>query len=111
MLSTSLRAAPAVLLLPVLLALAACSQAQTPPGKSAAPPAASAAAAANKGDRPAVLKGIEKHGFEVVAEFDAPEGLRGFAGVVGGQQPAAAMSLPMASTYWSAVCSTRKAMM
>ena len=37
-----------------------------------------------------MLKGIEKHGFEVVAEFDAPGGLRGFAGVVGGQQPAAA---------------------
>ncbi|MDT3528774.1 thiol:disulfide interchange protein DsbG [Stenotrophomonas pavanii] len=90
MLSTSLRIAPAVLLLPVMLALAACSQAQTPPGKAAATPAASAPAAAAKGDRPAVLKGIEKHGFEVVAEFDAPAGLRGFAGVVGGQQPAAA---------------------
>ena len=89
MLSTSLRTAPALLLLPVMLALAACSQAQTPPGKTAAAPAASAPAAA-KGDRPAVLKGIEKHGFEVVAEFDAPGGLRGFAGVVGGQQPAAA---------------------
>ena len=31
-----------------------------------------------------MLKGIEKHGFEVVAEFDAPGGLRGFG------QPAAA---------------------
>jgi len=111
MLSTSLRAAPAVLLLPVLLALAACSQAQTPPGKSAAPPAASAAAAANKGDRPAVLKGIEKHGFEVVAEFDAPEGLRGFAAWSVASSRRRPMSLPMASTYWSAVCSTRKAMM
>ncbi|MBT0177964.1 thiol:disulfide interchange protein DsbG, partial [Listeria seeligeri] len=59
-----------------MLALAACSQAQTPPGKTAAAPAASAPAAV-KGDRPAVLKGIEKHGFEVVAEFDAPGGLRG----------------------------------
>ncbi len=81
----SLRTVPAVLLLPALLALAACSQAQTPPGKAGAAPAS-----ATKGDRPAVLKGIEKHGFEVVAEFDAPGGLRGFAGVVGGQQPAAA---------------------
>ena len=35
-------------------------------------------------------EGHRKHGFEVVAEFDAPGGLRGFAGVVGGQQPAAA---------------------
>jgi thiol:disulfide interchange protein DsbG len=84
MLSTSLRTAPAVLLLPVMLALAACSQAQTPPGKAAAAPATTAPASAAKGDRPAVLKGIEKHGFEVVAEFDAPGGLRGFAGVVGG---------------------------
>ncbi len=89
MLSISLRTAPAVLLLPVMLALAACSQAQTPPAKAPAAPATASAAAA-KGDRPAVLKGIEKHGFEVVAEFDAPGGLRGFAGVVGGQQPAAA---------------------
>ena len=38
MLSTSLRIAPAVLLLPVMLALAACSQAQTPPGKTARRP-------------------------------------------------------------------------
>ena len=59
MLSTSLRTVPAVLLLPVMLALAACSQAQTPPGKAAAAPATSAAASAAKGDRPAVLKGIE----------------------------------------------------
>jgi len=78
-------------MLPAMLALAACSQAQTPPGKGAAAPAtASATAAARKGELPAVLKGIEKHGFEVVSEFDAPGGLRGFAGVVGGQQPAAA---------------------
>ena len=90
MLSISLRTAPAVLLLPVMLALAACSQAQTPPGKAATASATTAPASAAKGDRPAVLKGIEKHGFEVVAEFDAPDGLRGFAGVVGGQQPAAA---------------------
>ena len=36
------------------------------------------------------LKSIEQQGFEVMGEFDAPAGLRGFAGVVGGQQPAAA---------------------
>ena len=64
----------------LLIALAGCSQAQTP--KTTAENAG--------GDRPAVLKGIEKHGFEVIGEFDAPGGLRGFAGVVGGQQPAAA---------------------
>lgn len=90
MLSISPRIAH-TLMLPAMLALAACSQAQTPPGKGAAAPAtASATAAARKGELPAVLKGIEKHGFEVVSEFDAPGGLRGFAGMVGGQQPAAA---------------------
>ncbi|KAF1012840.1 MAG: Thiol:disulfide interchange protein DsbG [Stenotrophomonas maltophilia] len=92
MLSISLRTRPALLLLPAMLALAACSQAQTPPAKAPAQPAVSPSAA--KGDRPAVLKGIEKHGFEVVSEFDAPGGLRGFAGVVGGQQPAAAYVTP-----------------
>lgn len=86
MLSISPRVAHKALILPALLALAACSQAQTPQGKAEAQPAAAAA----KGDRPAVLQGIEKHGFQVVAEFDAPGGLRGFAGVVNGQQPAAA---------------------
>ncbi|MDV3516557.1 thiol:disulfide interchange protein DsbG [Stenotrophomonas sp. C1657] len=90
MLSISPRIAH-TLMLPAMLALAACSQAQTPPGKGATAPAtASATAAARKGELPAVLKGIEKHGFEVVSEFDAPGGLRGFAGMVGGQQPAAA---------------------
>ncbi len=76
----------ALLATAVLLGLAGCSQAQSP-----APPAPKAAKA---GDVPAVLKGIEKHGFEVVGEFDAPGGLRGFAGVVGGQQPAAAYVTP-----------------
>lgn len=90
MLSISLRTRPAVLLLPALLVLAACSQAQTPPKASSSTPAAATA----KGERPEVLKGIEKHGFEVVSEFDAPGGLRGFAGVVGGQQPAAAYVTP-----------------
>jgi thiol:disulfide interchange protein DsbG len=76
-----------VLTAALLLAIAGCSQAQQSPSapKAAAKPAASAAA-----NRPAVLQGIEKQGFEVIGEFDAPGGLRGFAGVVGGQQPAAA---------------------
>ncbi|WMJ69589.1 thiol:disulfide interchange protein DsbG [Stenotrophomonas sp. 24(2023)] len=89
MLSHSPRTRPVVLLLPVMLALAACSQAQTPAATTPAKPAATA-----KGAPPDVLKGIEKHGFEVVSEFDAPGGLRGFAGVVGGQQPAAAYVTP-----------------
>jgi len=73
-----------VLAVSLLLAIAGCSQAQQP-SKPAAKNAATSIA-----DRPAVLKGIEKQGFEVMGEFDAPGGLRGFAGVVGGQQPAAA---------------------
>jgi len=88
----SLSSRPLFAVVPVLLALAACSQAQTPSAtqKAGAGTAANAAASA----RPDVLKGIEKHGFEVVGEFDAPGGLRGFAGVVGGQQPAAAYVTP-----------------
>lgn len=75
-----------VLTAALLLAAAGCSQAQSPASaKAAAKPAAGASAT-----RPAVLQGIEKQGFEVIGEFDAPGGLRGFAGVVGGQQPAAA---------------------
>ena len=81
--SRFLRVAPAALMLPLLLTLSACGQAQAP---TAAPTTATPA----KGARPDVLRGIEKHGFEVVGEFDAPGGLRGFAGMVGGQQPAAA---------------------
>ena len=71
----------------LLLGAAGCSQAQQP-SKPAAPAAGGAAKAT--ANRPAVLQGIEKHGFEVMGEFDAPGGLRGFAGLVGGQQPAAA---------------------
>jgi len=83
--SRILRAVPAALTLPLLLVLSACGQAQSP-----ATPAAAKAPATASAARPDVLKGIEKHGFEVIDEFDAPGGLRGFAGIVGGQQPAAA---------------------
>ena len=71
----------------LLLAVAGCSQAQQSPATAKSTAQAASAKSAN---RPAVLQGIEKQGFEVIAEFDAPGGLRGFAGVVGGQQPAAA---------------------
>lgn len=77
----------------LLMGLAGCSQAQSPSAPDAAK-AAKPVAAAKAGEYPAVLKGIQKHGFEVVGEFDAPGGLRGFAGVVGGQQPAAAYVTP-----------------
>ncbi|WP_367346217.1 thiol:disulfide interchange protein DsbG [Stenotrophomonas bentonitica] len=87
----SLKSSPmlgSVLAVSVLLAVAGCSQAQQP-AKTTAQPAATSTAKAGA-NRPAVLQGIEKHGFEVMGEFDAPGGLRGFAGLVGGQQPAAA---------------------
>ncbi|MFG3449594.1 thiol:disulfide interchange protein DsbG [Stenotrophomonas sp. NPDC047960] len=74
-----------VLTAALLLAAAGCSQAQQ---SSTAPK--TTAQSAKIADRPVVLQGIEKQGFEVMGEFDAPGGLRGFAGVVGGQQPAAA---------------------
>lgn len=75
-----------VLAASLLMAIAGCSQAQSPQAPKAA--------AGKPGEQPAVLKGIEQHGFEVLGEFDAPGGLRGFAGVVGGQQPAAAYVTP-----------------
>lgn len=39
-------------------------------------------------ERPAVVRAIEAQGLEVLGEFDAPSGLRGFAGIAG-QQPVA----------------------
>jgi len=90
MLLKSLPAPGSLLAAALLLGLAGCSQAQSPKAPGAAKPAA----AAKAGEYPDVLKGIQKHGFEVVGEFDAPGGLRGFAGVVGGQQPAAAYVTP-----------------
>lgn len=75
---------PTALTAALLMAVAGCSQAQ-PPKAPAAPTPATASS-----QPPAVLKGLQQHGFEVLGEFDAPGGLRGFAGVVGGQQPAAA---------------------
>jgi len=91
MFSLNLRVAPAALVLPILLAVAGCGQAQDPK-----PTASAGAAAAPKAvdGVPAPVEGLKKLGFEVVSEFDAPGGLRGFAGVVGGQQPAAAYLTP-----------------
>lgn len=54
----------------LLLAVAACSQAE------------------EKKSKPAVIEAIEAQGFEVLGEFDAPSGLRGYAGIAG-QQPVA----------------------
>lgn len=72
---------PATLLLALAIAGAAgCSQAEEPP---AHPHKA----------RPAVIKGIESQGLEVYGEFDAPGGLRGFAGMAG-QRPMAVYVTP-----------------
>jgi len=71
------------ILLPSLLTLAACSQAQ-PPAPAPTPAAAASAEA------PKALDGLRRHGFELVGPIQAPAGLQGFAGVVGGQQPVAA---------------------
>lgn len=45
-------------------------------------------------DRPEVLDTVEAHGLEVLGEFDAPGGLRGFASLAGGQQPVAIYVTP-----------------
>ncbi|QNR98889.1 thiol:disulfide interchange protein DsbG [Stenotrophomonas sp. 169] len=92
MLPTYLRAAPVALVLPILLAVSGCGQAQAP--TPAAAGGGKPAAAKDGAAVPAPIKGLQKLGFEVVSEFDAPGGLRGFAGVVGGQQPAAAYLTP-----------------
>ena len=44
-------------------------------------------------DGPPILKELEKQGLEILGEFDAPGGLRGFAGVAG-QQPIAVYLTP-----------------
>ncbi|MBD8634660.1 MULTISPECIES: thiol:disulfide interchange protein DsbG [unclassified Stenotrophomonas] len=93
MLPTYLRAAPVALVLPILLAVSGCGQAQAPT-PAAAGGGKPAAVAKDGAAVPAPIKGLQKLGFEVVSEFDAPGGLRGFAGVVGGQQPAAAYLTP-----------------
>lgn len=76
------------LVLALTLGATACSHAEDSP--PAAPPAAPAEAT---GGRPAVIEGIEQQGLEVFGEFDAPGGLRGFAGLAG-QRPMAVYVTP-----------------
>ena len=66
----------------LLLAVTACSQAEE--HNATAPPVVGA----NATKRPPVIEAIEAQGLEVIGEFDAPSGLRGYAGVAG-QQPVA----------------------
>jgi thiol:disulfide interchange protein DsbG len=63
-----------------LLGATACSRAQEPPAQSGEA-------------RPEVIKTMEARGLEVLGEFEAPGGLRGFAGIAG-QQPVAAYVTP-----------------
>src|SRR5690606_31597896 len=44
-------------------------------------------------EKPPVISTLGRQGFEVFGEFDAPEGLRGYAGL-GGQQPLAVYVTP-----------------
>jgi thiol:disulfide interchange protein DsbG len=72
----------------LLLGVAGCQAGEAPPASpavAAAPRSTSAPAAAA---RPPVLAAIEAKGFEVLGQFDAPSGLRGYAGLAG-QQPLA----------------------
>lgn len=79
----------AVLLTSAFLLSTACSQASQQPAATAAVAAAAAPASTQAtGKKPAVIAAIEAQGFEVLGEFDAPSGLRGYAGVAG-QQPVA----------------------
>ncbi len=82
-----LRANSTLLLLSsaLLLGVTACSQAEEPDKN---PPAAVEAESAVIADKPAVIEAIEAQGLEVLGEFDAPSGLRGYAGMAG-QRPVA----------------------
>lgn len=66
--------------LALALAVSACGQAAEPSRQDAAP-------------KPAVIQLIEQQGLEILGEFDAPGGLRGFAGVAG-QRPIAVYVTP-----------------
>ncbi|SJZ93293.1 thiol:disulfide interchange protein DsbG [Novilysobacter spongiicola] len=72
---------PALLVLSIAVAGAAgCSRAAEPADPADAP-------------RPAVVEAVEAQGLEVLGEFDAPGGMRGFAGIAG-QRPMAVYVTP-----------------
>ncbi|WP_159017631.1 thiol:disulfide interchange protein DsbG [Cognatiluteimonas profundi] len=76
----------------LLLGVAGCSQAgetpRSPQADATVPPAQAPSPSPTTTARPPVLAAIEAKGFEVLGEFAAPSGLRGYAGVAG-QQPLA----------------------
>jgi len=78
----------------LFLGTAACSQAgeQVPAASESASAAAKAKGAADA-KVPEVIKVLQRQGFDLVGQFDAPGGLRGFAGVAA-NQPVAAYLTP-----------------
>ena len=70
----------------LVLAMTACnSQAEGPQVKQ---DKATQPITGQQKEKPAVIQAIEAQGLEVLGEFDAPSGLRGYAGIAG-QQPVA----------------------
>ena len=78
----------AMFLSSALLLATGCSQAAEEQAGSTAPLAQAGATGKPAANRPAVIEAIEAQGFDVLGEFDAPSGLRGYAGMAG-QQPVA----------------------
>lgn len=75
-----------------LAGIAGCSRAgETAPASGTS--SRSVAAPAASTSRPAVIDTVESQGFEVYGEFNAPGGLRGFAGLAG-QRPTAVYVTP-----------------
>ena len=69
----------------LLLTVTACSQAQE---QQAQMQKVEAKKNEKQEKKPAVIEAIEAQGFKVLGQFDAPSGLRGYAGIAG-QQPVA----------------------
>lgn len=69
----------------LLLTVTACSQAKE---QQIHAPKIEVKNNEKQGKKPAVIEAIEAQGFEVLGEFDAPSGLRGYAGIAG-QRPVA----------------------
>lgn len=78
----------AMFLSSALLLTTACSQAAEQKAASTATVAKASSTGKPAANKPAVIQAIEAQGFEVLGEFEAPSGLRGYAGVAG-QRPVA----------------------
>jgi len=85
-----------MLLLTASLLLAMSTGAQVAGGgddPGAAKAAATKAADGDTSSHPPIIRSMEADGLEVVGQFDAPSGLRGYAGIAGGQ-PLAVYATP-----------------